>query len=56
LSNAVAKIPTDVKTISKYDFHYLWYDKKWFNEFANVLYNKIINLSEEGIETRFHKN
>jgi hypothetical protein len=29
----------------------LWYDKNGVNEFANVLYNKIINLSEEGIET-----
>lgn len=45
------KYQTTVNTLyQKYDFHYLWYDKNGINEFANVLYNKIINLSEEGIE------
>ena len=39
------------KLYRKYDYHYLWYDKNGSNEFASVVYNKIINLPEEGIET-----
>ena len=39
------------KLYRKYNYHYLWYDKNGSNEFANVVYNKIINLPEEGIET-----
>jgi murein L,D-transpeptidase YcbB/YkuD len=39
------------KLYNKYDYHYLWYDKNGSNEFAHVVFNKIINLPEEGIET-----
>lgn len=39
------------KLYRQHEFHYLWYDKNGINEFANVLYNKINNLPEEGIET-----
>jgi murein L,D-transpeptidase YcbB/YkuD len=39
------------KLYRKYDYHYMWYDKNGSNEFAHVVYNKIINLPEEGIET-----
>jgi len=43
--------PDVTKLYRKYDFHFLWYDKNGVNEFAHVLHNKIINLSEEGIES-----
>jgi murein L,D-transpeptidase YcbB/YkuD len=47
------KYQTDVnKLYQKYEFHYFWYDKKGINEFANVLYNKINNLPEEGVLTK----
>lgn len=46
------KYQTDVnKLYRKYNYRYLWYDKNGSNEFANGVYNKIINLPEEGIET-----
>ncbi|NRT16203.1 murein L,D-transpeptidase YcbB/YkuD [Flavobacterium sp. 28A] len=46
------KYQDDVKSLYlKHEFHYLWYDKTGINEFANVLYNKVNNLAEEGIET-----
>ena len=35
----------------KQQYHYIWYDKNGLNEFANVLYNKIINLPDEGIQS-----
>jgi murein L,D-transpeptidase YcbB/YkuD len=45
------KYETDVnKLYQKYEFHYFWYDRKGINEFANVLYNKINNLPEEGVQ------
>jgi murein L,D-transpeptidase YcbB/YkuD len=40
------------KLYRKYNYHYLWYDKNGSNEFSNIFYNKIINLPEEGIETK----
>ena len=40
------------KLYRKYKYHYLWYDKNGTNEFSNIFYNKIINLPEEGIETK----
>ena len=47
------KYQIDVNQLyKKYEYHYLWYDKNGSNEFANVVYNKIINLTEEGVETR----
>lgn len=43
---------TDVVTLyRKHQYHYVWYDKNGINEFANLLYNKINNLEEEGIQT-----
>lgn len=35
----------------KHQFHYIWFDKDGLNEFAGLLYNKVNNLSQEGIET-----
>jgi murein L,D-transpeptidase YcbB/YkuD len=35
----------------KQKYHYIWHNENGLNEYANVLYNKIINLSEEGVET-----
>ena len=35
----------------KHQFHYVWFDKNGINEFGNLLYNKINNLAQEGIET-----
>ena len=42
----------DVETLyRKHQFHYVWYDKNGINEFGNLLYNKINNLKDEGIQT-----
>ncbi|HLF52532.1 L,D-transpeptidase family protein [Flavobacterium sp.] len=42
---------SDVETLyRKHQYHYVWYDKKGINEFGNVLYNKVNNLEEEGIQ------
>ena len=38
------------KLYVKQDFRFMWYDRNGINEFANILYNKINNLSEEGVE------
>ena len=35
----------------KHQFHYIWFDKDGLNEFAGLLYNKVNNLIQEGIET-----
>ena len=35
----------------KHNFHYIWFDKDGLNEFSGILYNKVNNLSSEGIET-----
>ncbi|MBC5838325.1 L,D-transpeptidase family protein [Flavobacterium muglaense] len=44
------KYQVDVKNLyRKHEFKYVWYNENGINEFANVLYNKIINLPEEGI-------
>lgn len=41
----------DVETLyRKHQYKYVWYDEKGINEFGNVLYNKINNLEEEGIQ------
>ncbi|MFV5693976.1 L,D-transpeptidase family protein [Flavobacterium sp. LB3P122] len=43
---------TDVeKLYRKHRFHYIWFDKDGLNEFAGVLYNKVNNLSQEGVQT-----
>ena len=36
----------------KHQFHYIWFDKDGLNEFAGLLFNKVNNLSLEGIETQ----
>ncbi|SHF89272.1 Murein L,D-transpeptidase YcbB/YkuD [Flavobacterium segetis] len=35
----------------KHQFHYIWFDKDGLNEFSGLLYNKVNNLSADGIET-----
>ena len=35
----------------KHNFHYIWFDKDGLNEFSGILYNKVNNLSSEGIKT-----
>ncbi|SFE44947.1 L,D-transpeptidase family protein [Flavobacterium xueshanense] len=39
------------KLYRKHQFHYIWFDKDGLNEFAGLLYNKVNNLTVEGIET-----
>lgn len=38
------------KLYRKHQFHYVWYDENGINEFGNLLYDKINNLDEEGIQ------
>ncbi|HJS00032.1 MAG TPA: hypothetical protein VJ780_03765, partial [Flavobacterium sp.] len=38
------------KLYQKHNYHYVWFDKNGRNEFANLLYDKINNLEEEGIQ------
>ncbi|RTY96025.1 murein L,D-transpeptidase [Flavobacterium sp. GT3R68] len=35
---------------SKHEYHYVWYDKNGINEFGNLLYDKINNLDDEGVQ------
>lgn len=35
----------------KHQYHHIWYDKNGINEFGNLLFDKINNLDEEGIQT-----
>jgi murein L,D-transpeptidase YcbB/YkuD len=43
----------DVKKLyQKHDYNYVWFDKKGINEFANLLYDKINNLDEEGLQIK----
>ena len=45
------KYEADVKKLyQKHQYHYVWFDKKGINEFANLLYDKTNNLEEEGVE------
>jgi len=45
------KYESDVKELyHKHQYNYVWYDQKGINEFGNVLYNKINNIEEEGIQ------
>lgn len=39
------------KLYQKHKFHYIWFDKDGLNEFSGLLYNKVNNLTSEGIET-----
>ena len=58
ISNFYQKYPklklyqNDVENLyRKHNFHYIWFDKDGLNEFSGLLYNKVNNLSSEGIET-----
>lgn len=42
--------PEVVKLYQKRDYNYIWYDVKGITELGNLLYNKINNLEEEGIQ------
>ena len=39
------------KLYRKHQFHYIWFDKDGLNEFAGLLFNKVNNMSLEGLET-----
>lgn len=39
-----------LKLYRNHQYHYVWYDKRCINELGNLLYNKINNLGEEGIQ------
>ena len=34
----------------KQQYHYIWYDEKGITEVGSLLYNKILNLEEEGVQ------
>jgi murein L,D-transpeptidase YcbB/YkuD len=42
--------PDVEKLYRKHQFHYVWYDNHGVNEFGGLLYNKLSNLAEEGIQ------
>lgn len=45
------KYQADVeKLYRKHQFHYVWYDDNGINDFGNLLYDKINNLEEEGVQ------
>lgn len=44
--------PEVVQLYRKHNYHYLWFDYKGLNEFANILYDKINNLDQEGLKVR----
>ncbi len=44
--------PEVVKLYSKHKHQYLWYDNNVRNEFANLLYDKINNLDQEGLNIK----
>ncbi|MEN9908563.1 MAG: hypothetical protein RLZZ540_1712 [Bacteroidota bacterium] len=47
------KYQADVKKLyQKHQYHYVWFDKNGMNEFASLLYDKINNLDEEGIQIK----
>ena len=39
-----------VQLYRKRHYQHLWYDRKGLNEFANLLYNKVNNLDQEGLK------
>lgn len=46
------KYQSDVEALyRKYQYNYIWHDKNRVNEVGSLLYNKLINLEEEGIDT-----
>jgi L,D-transpeptidase YcbB len=45
------KYQADVKKLyQKHQYHYVWFDKNGINEFANLLYDRINNLEDEGVQ------
>ncbi len=45
------KFQNDVLALyQKQHYHFLWFDENGINEIGNLLYNKISNLNEEGIQ------
>lgn len=44
--------PEVVKLYRKHNYQYLWFDYKGRNEFANILYDKINNLDQEGLKIK----
>jgi len=44
--------PEVVALYRKHGHQYLWYDGKGRNEFANILYDKINNLDQEGLQIK----
>lgn len=47
------KYQADVKKLyQKHQYHYVWFDKNGINEFANLLYDRINNLDEEGLQIK----
>ena len=38
------------KLYRNHQFHYVWYDENGINDFGNLLYDKINNLGQEGIQ------
>ncbi|RVT79609.1 L,D-transpeptidase [Flavobacterium sufflavum] len=47
------KYQADVeKLYQKHQYHYIWFGKNGINEFASLLYDKINNLDEEGIQIK----
>ena len=47
----LGKYQSDVEALyRKYQYNYIWIDSNQINEVGNLLYNKINNLDEEGVE------
>ncbi|WP_158728600.1 MULTISPECIES: murein L,D-transpeptidase [unclassified Flavobacterium] len=50
---ALQQYQTEVTQLyRKHQFKYIWYDKNGINEFAGVMYNKVNNISEEGVRAK----
>jgi murein L,D-transpeptidase YcbB/YkuD len=44
--------PEVLALYQKHEYHYLWYDSNGRNEFANLLYDKVNNLDQEGLQIK----
>jgi murein L,D-transpeptidase YcbB/YkuD len=48
------KYQSDVRTLyRKHQYHYIWHDQKHITQLGLLLYDKLQNLSEEGVEAAF---
>lgn len=48
------KYQSDVSTLyRKHQYHYIWHDQKHITQLGLLLYDKLQNLSEEGVEAAF---